>query len=281
MYNELLIDFDGKKIKLQEIRCSNLPQFKNYVWYQNENKKSNGKEYFIVGERFDEKLTNDGRIFTDAMPLRDVIKVGEYVYKNFKKDNNNFPIFLRNDREAMNLSQNIINTICKKYGIPQTKKNHFEIYDFAFFCYDLYIRFSTWLLLYSEDEIEEIKSFLGKNASHLRTKNDIKAHIVPCQVWDYDESSITVHFSYNKETDKYIKYYNCKNLKELALLQFNLLFFSKDGIMFANGSFIKVKQCECCNTYFVTSTTQKRYCDNCKKIRQAERKRKSRKNKTT
>lgn len=279
MYEDLLMDFDGKKIKLEEIRCTELPKYEKYTWYPVKNEKNNNKEYLIVGTVLNEHLTYNEheRTFNNACVLKDIVKLGEYVYRNFKKDNkHNNPIFLKNEKEALELSNHIITNICYKYGIPITKKNHFEIYDFAFFCYDLYTRFCTWLLLYQEDDIEKIKMYLGKDVNYLKTKKDIKAHIVPTFLWDYVGKPATVHFYYDKEKDKYKKVYECKNLKDLALLQFNLLFFSKDGLFSREGNFIKIKQCECCRVEFVTTTTQKKYCDNCKKLRQAERKRKSR-----
>lgn len=279
MYEDLLMDFDGKKIKLEEIRCTELPKYEKYTWYPVKNEKNNNKEYLILGTDLNEKLTYDEheRTFNNASALKDVVKLGEYVYKNFKKDNkHNNPIFLKNEKEALELSNYIITNICYKYGIPVTKKNHFEIYDFAFFCYDLYTRFCAWLLLNQEDDIEKIKIYLGKDVNYLKTKKDIKAHIVPTFLWDYLGEPVTVHFYYDKEKDKYKKFYECKNLKDLTLLQFNLLFFSKDGLVSKEGNLINIKQCEYCGKEFVTTTMQKKYCDNCKKLRQAERKRKSR-----
>lgn len=280
MYDNLLIDFDAEKMKTEEINCLELPKFEKYNWYFKENKELCKKDYFIVGIDFDEELTEKRRTFFNMSPLKDVLKFGEYIYKNFKKDNNKNPIFSRDDKESMMIAEKLIKIICNKYGIPVTKKNHFEIYDFTFFCYDLYTRFCAWIYI-TGDDIENAKRYIGdkrdiKGEERLKTKEDIKADIVPVDAWDYNESPVTVHFYYNKETDEYKRIYQCRNLKDLALLQFNLLFFSQDGLVSSEGILIKIKQCEYCGKEFVTTTMQKKYCDNCNKLRQAERKRRSR-----
>jgi hypothetical protein len=275
MQDNLLINFEAEKMYTEEIECTDLPKYNKYVWKENYD-RANGKiEYLIRGIDFNEELTLKSRNFTNMCALKDVLIFGEYIYRNYERDSKNNPKFLKNDKESLTISEKLIDMICKKYGIPITKQDYFEIYDFAFFCYDLYTRFCAWMYITEGEDIATARKYLG-NLSYLKTKRDIKAHIVPVEIWDYNREPVTVYFYYDKETDEYKRIYRCSSLKELALLQFNLLFFSKAGIISEDDKKIKIKTCPVCHKDFATTTTQQKYCKNCKKKSLAENKRRSR-----
>lgn len=269
MNGSLLIDFDAEKLKTEEIRCKDIAICEDYMYYCTKN------EYFIKCINFDRRQTTLKNSFRDMTLLKDVLNVGYYIHENLSKNKTyNDSIFKKNDDEASKIANAIIKQICRKYGNPFECSDLFNIYDFADFCLDLYRNYCAWIYLCEDDDITTAKQYLGIKDEN-KSKQDLKSLIIPVDVFDYS-SPVTVNFYYDKEKDCCKRVYCCKNLCDVALLQFNLLFFSNDGLYTENANLIQVKTCKLCGREFTTTTTQKKYCDDCNKKRYAYNQRKYR-----
>lgn len=249
----MFLDFEPKQIRMPTIIGTEIIQFENY---ERKIEIENGeKQFYICGINFDK----NGVYYksNDISVLYDILKFGEYIYTNFSKDRKHNPIFKKTDEEGIILSEKIV-TICKKYGMPNGKTNKLKIYDFAFLCYDLYCRFSAWLSIAEmADDLEQANEMLGTNYN---TVKEIKQHIVPTEVWDYEQDSITLTFNYNKENDIYEFVYYCHKLIDIAFLQFNFLFLSEEGLMDYNGRNVKIKLCSICHEQFATFDGKQKIC---------------------
>ena len=249
----MILDFEPKQISMPKIIGTETIQFENY---ERKIGTANGeKTYYIQGINFNKNSKHYES--NDISVLYDILHIGEYIYKNFSRDNKHNPMFKRTDEEAFRLGDKIMQ-LCKKYGMPNGKTDRLEIYDFSFIAYSMYCRFITWVLI-SEDEedIEGANEVLG---TKYRTIQEIKRNIVPLEVWDYDLNSVTLTFNYNEKSDKYEFIYYCHKLIDIAFLQFNFLFLSEEGLMDCDARNVKIKVCSICHEQFATFNGKKKFC---------------------
>lgn len=245
------LDFEAKQIRMPKIIGTEIIQFEEY---ERKIEIIDGKkEFFIYGINFNKNGVHYKS--DDISVLQDILRIGEYIYDNFSKDSKNNPIFKKNDEEAIVLGEKIIK-ICKKYGMPNGKTNNLKIYDFAYISYEIYCRFIAWLLIF-EDDIQQANHILRTNYN---TKTEIKRYIVPVEIWDYKQNSITLTFNYDKEEDTYGFVYYCCTLIDVAFLQFNFLFLSEEGLLDYEGRNLKIKLCSICHNQFATFDGKQKFC---------------------
>ena len=264
-------DFDIREITLPNIICKENPRCKSY---ERDIKFISGKkEYYIIGKKLIEDTITYK--YSDMKVLVEFLKVGEFVYNNVKRNIQKEPEFKKTDEEAIILGEAIIK-LCKKIGMPEAKKSKFEIYDFSYFCYKLYCKFMAWLNVTNYEDVEKANHYLYERYSE---KEDIKECIIPLEVWDYAPNSINLKFCYDKNIDKLSIEYICTSLKEVALLQFILLYLSEDGLTDCDGRIMKIKICSICHNQFATFDGKQKICHNHTESEKARiRKQKSRKN---
>lgn len=250
---DFILEPQMKDIKMPRIICSKIPKFKEYERKIEDVDGIKNMEIWGVGKTLGDTISNE---YNNMSVLYDILELGEYIYQEYEKNEKHSPKFQRTDEEMIQLGEKIIE-LCNKYGIPTGKQKYFEIYNFSFTAYDIYCRFIAWLFITEDTDLSKANEYIGSN---FQTIEDIKEHIVPIEVWDYNEKAITLSFSYNKDNDSYEFVYHCNTLLEVAFLQFNFLFLSEDGIMGENGENLKIKVCSICHNYFATFIGNQTIC---------------------
>ena len=251
------LDFEAKQIKMPKIIGTHIIQFEKYE--RRIEIVDGEKEFYIYGINFNK----NGLHYecNDISVLLDILRFGEYIYNNFGNAGKHKHVFKKNDEEAITIGEEIIK-ICKKYGMPNGKTNILKIYDFAYTAYNMYCRFKAWITIseWSEDlrqNIEQANEILGTDFNEIK---EIKQHIVPIEVWDYEQDSITLSFTYDKTNDHYGFVYYCHTLIDVAFLQFNFLFLSEEGLMDYEGRNLKIKLCSICHNQFATFDGKQKFC---------------------
>ncbi len=221
-------------------------------------------------------LLNIGRlIFDDENLKKEKRESYEYENKLFEK-----PHILVDITKINQESKRKINKFFEKYGIIQNDK-----YNLNFFIrrvLDLYYTVEIWNMLENKENYGEkwenlqfilYPLYRSKNVNSV--KEGIAANIQEKGLFEYERNKYYIfdYFQFNCKTKTFQTLNMCNDYITLAYYQLENILIYKGKDVF--------QKCKICGDYLDYERSSKEYCDSeeCRKIRQRERTRKSRENK--
>lgn len=279
-----LKDIQESNIKLENI-YSITRKFERYeiknglVFGKGKNTKRTIEEIFETNNKINIliDLLNIGRlIYNDEMLEKENKEIYKYDNKYFEKPH----IFIDISKINQDCKREI-NNFFQKYGIIQN--NNYNLNFFIRRVLDLYYTVELWNKIENKENYGEdweklqfilYPQYRSKNVNYV--KKGIAANIQEKGLFQYEKNKYYIfdYFQFNYKTKTFQILNMCNDYITLAYYQLESVMISKENLDVFH-------KCKICGDYLDYERSSKEYCDSeeCRKIRQRERTRKSRENK--